>query len=286
MAEVPGEFRGSQFLEVGDARVCWRKAGEGPALVFLHGFPLSGMTWRMVVAGLSGRFTCYALDLVGLGESTSRRAKDFSSPGQGKVMQGALAALGVMSYALVGNDTGGWVARELALLDTEKVTRLALTNTEIPGHRPPWIRTYQRSARLPGSVFAFKQLLSSRSMRRSAMGFGGCFVDLDLIEGEFRDLFVWPLLSSNERIEGMLRFLQQMRFQRVDRFSELHGKLTMSVAFFWGVEDPTFPVETARAMVSQFPNVAGFHAIPGAKLLVQEEQPEVLAAGLGEFLGG
>jgi pimeloyl-ACP methyl ester carboxylesterase len=80
--------------------------------VLLHGFPLSGLTWRRLVPTLSKRFTCYAFDLVGLGDSRSRAAADFSSPGQGAVMRQALRALGVSSYALLGNDTGGWVARE------------------------------------------------------------------------------------------------------------------------------------------------------------------------------
>ncbi|HYR90093.1 MAG TPA: alpha/beta hydrolase [Terriglobia bacterium] len=57
-------------------------------------------------------------------------------------MQGALSALGVSS-SLIGNDSGGWIARELALLEPGQVTRLVLTNTEIPGHRPPWIWLYR-----------------------------------------------------------------------------------------------------------------------------------------------
>jgi len=109
---VAGAFRTKRFVDVGSARVCYREAGNGPALVLLHGFPLSGMTWRGLIPELSKRFTCYALDLVGLGDSTSSDNVDFSSRGQGVVMQQALRALGVSSYALMGNDTGGWVARE------------------------------------------------------------------------------------------------------------------------------------------------------------------------------
>ena len=60
-------FGAAHLLEAGGATVCYRKEGDGPAIVFLHGFPLSGLTWRRVVPALSGRFTCYALDLVGLG---------------------------------------------------------------------------------------------------------------------------------------------------------------------------------------------------------------------------
>ena len=159
---VAEEFRTKRFVEVGSARVCYRQAGSGPALVLLHGFPLSGMTWRGLIPELSKRFTCYALDLVGLGDSTSSRSFDYSSPGQGTVMQNALRALGIESYALLGNDTGGWVAREVAAMEPERVTHLILTNTEMPGHRSPWIRQYQMLGRLPGSSYFFRSIIDGR----------------------------------------------------------------------------------------------------------------------------
>ena len=253
-------------------------------MVFLHGFPLSGLTWRAVVSALSGQFACYALDLVGLGGTTSPVSEDFSSQGQARVLGQALSQLGVSEFALVGNNTGGWVARELALLEPAKVTHLALTNTEMPGHRPPWIPMYQRLVRLPGSKSIIRRLLASRRLRRSAIGFGGCFTNRDLIDGEFAEEFLTPLIASNERLDGMFRFLIEMRFDRIDEFRELHGRLSMPTTFLWGDDDPTFPVEVARAMASQLPNVADFKTLPGAKLFVQEEFPEAVAAWLEEFL--
>jgi pimeloyl-ACP methyl ester carboxylesterase len=278
------EFATRHFVDVGAARVCYSKVGQGPALVLLHGFPLSGLTWRKVVPALSQRFTCYALDLIGLGGSTSRDAVDLSSPGQAAVFQRALRALDVSTYFLMGNDTGGWIARELALLEPQRVTRLLLTNTEIPGHRPPWIPLYQRLARLPGSRIAFRRVMASRFMLRSPMGFGGCFADLNMIDGEFLQLFIAPILASPERIASLSQFLIQMKFQRLDQFAELHGKLTMPVGFVWGAADPTFPEARARAMTSQFPHVVDFRSIPNGKLFFYEEQPDEVAKLVLEFL--
>jgi pimeloyl-ACP methyl ester carboxylesterase len=285
-SQVADEFRNKHFVDVGHARVCYRKVGEGPALVLLHGFPLSGLTWRKMVPALSQRFTCYALDLIGLGDSTSTDDADFTSQGQAGAFQRALSAQGVSSYALTGNDTGGWIARELALLDSGRITHLALMNTEMPGHRPPWIPLYQRTVALPGSSFVLRRMLASRRIRRSSMGFGGCFEDLDVIDGEFAELFLAPLLSSPDRLASMGRFLLNMKFERLDRFRELHGKLSMPVAFLWATADPTFPEPIARAMASQFPNVAHFWSLPKGKLFVQEEQPDMVAKLVTEFLTG
>jgi pimeloyl-ACP methyl ester carboxylesterase len=283
-AQALKEFADKYFVEVGDAKVCYRKVGAGPALVLFHGYPLFSLTWRKIVPELAKHFTCYAFDLVGLGDSTSPNEEDFTSQGEGRVFQQALAALGVFSYALMGNDSGGWVARELALLEPERVTRFVLTNTEIPEQRPPWVWFYQYLAEVPGGSYLFRCMLSLRIWRRSVIGFGSCFENLDLIDGEFFDLFLAPLLATHERIKRALKFLVTMDFRRVDEFKELHGKLIMPVAFVWAADDPAFPEEYARQMATQFPNVAQFTSIPKAKLFMHEEFPEHVLQSVIEFL--
>jgi pimeloyl-ACP methyl ester carboxylesterase len=258
--------------------------GNGPAIVFLHGFPLSGQTWDKVIVHLRDRFTCYAPDLIGLGESRSTADDDYSSQGQASALRGLLSELGLDSYALAGNDTGAWIARELALIDKQRVSRLILTNTEIPGHRPPWIPMYQALAHVPGSGAVIRQLLKSRAFRRSPLGFGGCFHDLSHLEGDFQKRFVEPLIGSDDRIEGVMRFLRQMKFARLDEFKNLHSQLTMPTLFIWGANDPTFPEPAGRRMVPQFPNVAGFHAIANAKLFLYEEYPQQVAQLMARFL--
>lgn len=270
---------------VGEASVHWRRDGSGPAIVFLHGFPLSGYTWDKVVLHLRDRFTCYTPDLIGLGQSRSTAGDDYSSPGQARALQGMLSELGVASYALVGNDTGGWVARELALVDEQRVSHLVLTNTEIPFHRPPWIPMFQVLARVPGFTGpVIRQLLRSRAFRRSSLAFGGCFHDLTHLEGEFHKRFVEPLISSKERMDGALAFLRHMKFARLDEFKKLHGQLAIPTLFIWGTNDPTFPEPKAREMITQFPQVAGFHSIAKAKLFFYEEHPQEVARLIERFL--
>ncbi len=269
---------------MGEAIVQWRRVGTGPDLVFLPGFPLSGHTWDGVTSRLADRFRCHAFDLIGLGQSSSRNPEDFGSPGQGWVFQQLIRELGIERYGLVGNDTGGWIARELALLDGERVSHLVLTNTEIPGHRPPWIPLYQAMTGLPGFGAVLGQLLKSRAYCRSAMAFGGVFHDRGRVDGEFRSLHIDRLVRSREAIEGGRMFLSQMKFARLDEFRTLHAKLAMPVLFLWGEDDPTFPVARGREMAKQFPNVAGFETFPNAKLFFYEEVPEAVAERIVRFV--
>jgi haloalkane dehalogenase len=280
------EFRKTHFLDISGAKVCYRKAGKGPALVLFHGYPLTGWTWRKLIPELSRHFTCYAFDLVGLGGSNSSDNTDFTSQGQGRIFQRSLRELGITSYSLMGNDSGGWIAREVAFLEPERVTRLLLTNTEIPNHRPPTVWLYQRLAKLPGSSYVFQAMLATPLWRKSHFGLGGCFQNPEIVEGEFFDAYLAPLLESRERMLGALKFLVLMKLSRVDEFTELHKKLTMPTAFVWGEDDPTFEVESAREMAKQFPNKVSFTTVPKAKLFLHEEFVEETLQPSVEFLTG
>jgi pimeloyl-ACP methyl ester carboxylesterase len=274
----------AQMIETRAARLPVRRFGSGPALLLVHGFPLSGFTWRRLLPELSRRYTCYVPDLPGMGESEWSDGTDFSFPGQGRTLKALADRLGLARYSVLAQDTGGSFARFLALEDGARVEKLALINTEIPRHRPPWIPLYQALMRAPGTLAVFRLLLGSRAFLRSPMGFGGCFCDLGLIEGDFHAQVVVPLLRSPRRRDGMRRYLIGARWAPVDALEQGHARFAMPVRLIWGADDPTFPLALAREMVKQFPD-AQLSSIPGARLLVHEEKPAEVVAALLEFLG-
>src|SRR5262245_33600001 len=129
----------AQRVDTGTARVACRRYGSGPPLLLVHGFPLSGFSWRKVLPELSKHHTCYVLDLPGMGESEWTDATDFSFPGQGRTLKALVDRLGLDRYAVLAQDTGRTFARYLALTDGPRVEKLMLINTGVPHHRPPWI---------------------------------------------------------------------------------------------------------------------------------------------------
>jgi haloalkane dehalogenase len=270
------------LVDVEGTLVPVRRFGAGPPLVLVHGFPLSGFTWRFVVPALAADSTCHVVDLPGLGDSRVTDRTDFSFPGQGETLRRVVDAIGLGPYRVLAQDTGGTFARYLALGDP-RVERLALINTEIPGHRPPWIPTYQRLMALPGAADVLGVLTRSDAFVRSSMGFGGCFCDPARLGGDFAAEFIEPIRRSRTRRDGIRRYLRGARWAPVDALRARHAELTIPVRLVWGVEDPTFPVHLAREMVAQFPD-ADLVEIAGAKLLPHEERPDAVLDAVAEFL--
>jgi pimeloyl-ACP methyl ester carboxylesterase len=274
----------AQLVDLDGTVVPVRRFGSGPPLLLVHGFPLSGFTWRFLLPDLARASTCVVVDLPGLGDSRWTDATDFSFPGQGRTLQRIADALDLGPYRVLAQDTGGTFARFLALGDP-RVERLALINTEIPGHRPPWVPFYQRLMTVPGAPSLLGLLARSRTFVRSPMAFGGCFVDRDRIDGEFHEQFVAPIARSAVRRDGIRRYLVGARWAPVDELRRLHAQLTIPVRLVWGRDDPTFPLAEARPMLDQLPD-ADLVEVAGAALLPHEERPDAVLAAVGELLTG
>ena len=243
-------------------------------IVFVHGWPLFGATWKRLAAQLP-EHRCHLVDLPGSPHSAHARHADLSAPGLARWIRDWASQRGLGSYALVAFDSGAFFARLVAAED-RRVTALVMSNTEVAGHRPPWVPTYRKLGGLPGSHWAFSVLLRSRAFLRSSAGFGGCFVDPARIDAEFIDTFIEPLRTPSG-IDGALRVLRAFDYASVDRQAELHARIQAPVHLVWGEYDPTFPVRLLESFAASFPTLASVTRLSG-KLLVHDEQPEAYAA--------
>jgi haloacetate dehalogenase len=107
-----------------------RRAGTGPAVLLLHGFPETSVAWRKIAPDLARMFTVIAADLPGYGDSTLADAAIQSGCLSKRTMANTLAetmtALGIGTFAVVGHDRGARVAYRLALDHPERVSAIAV----------------------------------------------------------------------------------------------------------------------------------------------------------------
>lgn len=270
-------------IDIGTGKLGYRKVGSGPDLVFIHGWPLHRETWRNVAANLSD-FTCHLIDLPGSGTSVTPSTEMVSLDGHVDAVIQAVDALGLGRFALVGNDSGGMIARFAAEQLGDRVTALVLTGTEIPGHHPAQIDRLQMAARLPGSQAVTKALINNRRAARSNNLLGGCFWNRDLIEGDFRTKVLDQTFTDDAVLTRQLEILATYTADVVDQLRDTHANLSCPALLIWGAQDPFFPVAKAREMCDQFAGPTEFVALDDARLLVHEEYPAEFARLAAEYL--
>ena len=61
-----------------------------------------------------------------------------------------------------------------------------------------------------------------------------------------------PLINDPQVRRGQLRLAENLDFEVVHSLEQAHAKIKAPVRFIWGVSDPYFPLEKARAMPGQF----------------------------------
>lgn len=115
------------FLTVGNRRVHYTRAGDGPAVCLLHASPCSAKVLREPQEVFAGAFTAFAFDTPGFGLSDllpldQPEIEDFAD-----ALAEALTAMGVEQAATYGRHTGASIAVEYALRHPDRCP-MALTD--------------------------------------------------------------------------------------------------------------------------------------------------------------
>jgi len=273
-----------RLLDVGAGEVAYRRVGSGPDVLFVHGWPVSGATFRTLLPHLADDVTCHLIDLPGAG--SSRFGADTAVTVDQHIwsVRRVLDLLELDEVAVVGHDSGGLIARH-AVAGDARLRAMGLINTE-QSHGLSWrFRSFLSVRHVPGVGAALGWVASQRRLRRNKLVLGAAFADASLLDGEFDEFFLRPLHERPERRAAAVRLLRSWDMQHVRDLAEVHSRILVPVQLVWGDLDPFFPLEWAKEMVSTFPD-ARLDVIEGAGLFCHEERPAEVAQALLPLLAG
>ncbi len=257
------------FRTIHGYRRAFRVAGEGPAILLIHGIGDNSVTWEEVQTKLAQRFTVIAPDLLGHGKSDKPRA-DYSVAAYANGMRDLLAVLDIERVTVIGHSLGGGVTMQFAYQYPQLVERIVLVGT---GGVTKDVNFALRLAslpmgsealallRLPGALPALQLFGSLLGAVLDVAGsaapvrFGRDLPDV------LRVLAGLPEPTASSAFSRTLRAVVDWRGQVVTMLDRCYLTQSVPVQLIWGEDDSVIPVSHARMAHS---------AMPGSQLEIFE----------------
>lgn len=244
-------------------------AGDGPAVVLLHGQPGVAANWWRVTPLLSDRWTVIVPDRLGYGR-TAGPPGDFVD--NARSVLDLLGRLGVESAVMVGHSWGGLVAMHLALDTPERVDGLVLVSSPAPGVAIGW--TDRLLARpMVGEVTALgtfgiaTRLLRVGSARRVARRW---------LPSE-----TWDTIAHSAPGPGAWRTFAAEQRTYVDDIGDLAlplAHIAVPTAVVAGTADRVVGPEAAEILARQVPGALRRPVTGGGHLLPWDHPADIVAA--------
>lgn len=279
----------SHTADVDGVRMHYLRAGEGPAVVMLHGWPESSRMWRHMLPALAERHTVVAPDLRGYG-LTDAPPGGYDKRTTADDVRGLVHQLGLGPVAVVGHDRGARVAHRWGLDHPDEVSQLAaldiVPTREVVRRFDPavaagfWHWLFHMQPDLPELLVTGREDAYLRwffehwSWRREVF-------DAETVSGYVSD-FSRPgrLRAGFDDYRATLE-----EDLPADEASFAAGeRLTMPLLALWGAHGLVARLPVADIWREYATDVQA-EALPDCGHFLPEEQPEAVAARLIAFLG-
>jgi haloalkane dehalogenase len=283
------EFHASRrFAETRFGRIAYVELGEGPAALFLHGFPLNGFQWRGSLERLSPHRRCLAPDFIGLGYTEAPEQQDVSPQAQTDMLAAFLDELSIPVVDLVANDSGATIAQLFVVQHPARVRTMLLTNGDVHENSPPaQMRNSIERARAGTYDQKMQDHLDDRAYARSPKGIGGsAYMDSANFTDEAIEYYFKPLVASPLRRTQLNRHLAAFEPNPLLAIEPALQKCTTPTRMVWGTADPLFPVVWAEWLDRTLPGSRGVRLVEGGKLFWPEEMPDLIAEEAHTLWGG
>lgn len=254
--------------------------GDGPVVVLLHGLVHDATVWRKVLADLRTDHRVIAPTL-----PYGAHRRPMSRPPTPDLVNELIAEfldrLDLTDVTLVENDCGR--AQTVAARHPERLARLALVACEAFDNYPPGLpgKLIGLACRTPGGVSLLVRVLGLKPLRRLPVGIGALTkrpVPDAVVDGWLRPLRTDPAVrrdfrhyNTHVRRDELLEAAQGLR--RFDR----------PALVVWAIEDLMMPRAHGRRLAELLPK-GRLVEVEDARTLIAEDQPELLASLLREFV--
>jgi pimeloyl-ACP methyl ester carboxylesterase len=272
-----------QYLTIHGHKRAFVKAGEGPALLLLHGLGCNHTTWLPVIQTLARRYTVIAPDLLGHGLSDKPRA-DYSVGGYANGMRDLLTVLGIDKVTVVGHSLGGGVAMQFAYQFPERTERMILV---APGGLGPEVSAAIRAITLPGFDAAMGvatlpgvRHVTSLGLRSLAMSGLSAVRDCDEVAAiveSFRDR------KARKAIRHVVSAVVDWRGQVVTMVDRAYLTQAMPMLVIWGTDDAVIPVRHAGVAAEIAPG-AVVEIIANAGHFPHKDHPQRFVKIVNDFI--
>jgi pimeloyl-ACP methyl ester carboxylesterase len=275
----------SRYVDTSSLRLHAVVGGDGPPLLLVHGWPQTWYAWRLVMPALAQNFQVIAVDQRGIGLS-DRPDDGYDTGTMASDLVALMDALGHQRFAMVGHDTGMWIGYALAADHPERLDRLAVAETPIPGlsPSPPLLSNARLNAQLFHFGFNWLDGLNEQLvMGREDIYFGFQFATkaAKQLPDYAVKYYVDTLAADPEALHAsfaMYRALDTTIAQNAQRKSQ---QLTLPVLAIGGGH--SLGQQVADTMKLGAEDVQSL-VIPGCAHYPAEETPDELLAALTEFL--
>ncbi|HET8586493.1 MAG TPA: alpha/beta fold hydrolase [Candidatus Limnocylindria bacterium] len=247
----------------------YERAGEGPAVVFIHGLADDHRLWRYQLPALQDRFTTIAIDLRGHGRS-SKPAGAYSVPQFAADVVALLDQLEIERASLVGLSMGGGTSQTFALAYPERIRSLALISTSSE------------------FVQATRDRFHARAEQAEREGMVPDVVE-PMVERWFTPRFraeradEVELTLATVRANDPFAFAASARANSERNWTDRLGEIGCPVLFIGGAEDPGDARRSATIFERGLPNIE-IQILEDASHLLPVEKPEATNVLLRRFL--
>ncbi len=250
------------YAFVQSTRLWYEEAGQGPVILFVHGFPLDSRIWDDVVPLLTHKHRVITLDLRGFGKSDP--TPDFSMRQLAFDVAGFITLQKLGPCCVAGLSMGGYVAQELASEQHELIKHMILLDTKAESDNPE--AQNKRNA------------MAEMARKQGAKAVA--------------DAMMPNMLGKNPKPEVVSKLRMIMESQRVDTIASACiamrdrenylptlQKLSFPVDIIVGEEDKISSPELMQ-FIHQKMNYGRMFTIPNAGHLAPMENPQAVATAI------